>query len=195
MLGTTRVTAQETMRYASDEDFCGIFVKDMDGLYRLSFLLTGEHSLAEECFVRGLEDSQKGTPVFKEWTHSWARRSIIRRAIQIIRPQTADNSRSQPPSAIGTSYAMTLPAKIAKIIDLPQFERFVFVISVLERYSSQECSLLLSCARGDVTAAQIWALRQIASAHERPAKLVSIDSDEQGLPHNHRIIPQRTQQA
>jgi len=49
----------------------------MDSLCLLSFLLTGEPSLAEKCFVRGLEDSRKGNPVFNEWAVSWARRTII----------------------------------------------------------------------------------------------------------------------
>jgi hypothetical protein len=73
------VSNQETTRYAMRADFCLIFTKDMDSLCLLSFLLTGEHSLAEKCFVHGLEDSQKGNPVFNEWALSWARRTIVQR--------------------------------------------------------------------------------------------------------------------
>jgi len=139
-------------------------------LYLLSFLLTGEHSLAEKCFVRGLEDSRKGNPVFKEWARSWTRRTIIQSAIQIIRPRPTPNSRSSPTSDRVASHAVTQPAEISNIVGLPQFERFVFVMSVLERFSDQECSLLLDCTRGDVAAARTWALQQIAWAAELPAK-------------------------
>jgi len=161
MLGATRISAQ-TMLYASSADFCQIFEKDMDSLYLLSFWLTGDHSLAEKCFVRGLEDSQKGNPVFKEWTLSWARRSIIQSAIQMIRPRPTHNRTSISTSDRSAGHAMTQPAEIANLVELPQFERFVFVMSVLERSSDHECSLLLDCTRGDVIAARTWVLQQIA---------------------------------
>jgi len=181
MLGPTQISNQETTPYANGADFCRIFVEEMDGLYLLSFLLTGEHSLAEQCFVHGLEDSRKGNPVFKEWARSWTRRTIIQSAIQIIRPRPTQNLTSGSTSDGSASHAMTQPAEISNIVGLPQFERFVFVMSVLERFSDQECSLLLDCTRGDVAAARTWALQQIAWAAELPCKVISIDSDEQAL--------------
>jgi len=51
---------------------------------------------------------------------------------------------------------------IATVLALEDFERFVFVLSVLERYSDQDCSILLSCSREDVRAARIRALQQIS---------------------------------
>jgi len=39
-------------------------------------------------------------------------------------------------------------------------------MSVLERYSDQDCSVLLGCMRRDVVAARIRALQQIGSAME-----------------------------
>jgi DNA-directed RNA polymerase specialized sigma24 family protein len=184
----TQISDQETAQYATGADFCHIFVEEMHGLYLLSLLLTGDDSLAETCFVQGLEDSRGGKPVFKEWARSWARRTIIQRAIQLIRPQTTPNSSSSPTSAGGVSRAMTQPAEIANIVGLPQFERFVFVMSVIERYSPQECSLLLNCTRRDVIAARTWALQQIARAAELP-EVVSIDSDDQALPDDHLDDP------
>jgi hypothetical protein len=186
----TPISNQEAAPYASAADFCLVFMKNMDGLYLLSFLLTGEHSLAEKCFVNGLNDSQTGNPVFNEWALSWARRTIIQKAIQMIRPQTSPKSRAHPASAGGTSHTMMQPAEIVNIVGLPQFERFVFVISVLERYSSQECSLLLNCTRGDVIAARTWALQQIARAARPPCKLVCIDSEEYSLPVHPASPPQ-----
>jgi len=35
-------------------------------------------------------------------------------------------------------------------------------MSILEKYSDQECSLLLSCFRGDVISARIAAIRHLA---------------------------------
>jgi len=181
---------QDTTPYADGADFCRIFVEEMDRLYLLSFLLTSEHSLAEKCFVTGLEDSRRGNPVFKEWALFWTRRMIIQGAIKLIRPRPTYNRKPSPTPAGGSIHATTQPAEIANIVGLPQFERFVFVMSVLERHSFQECSLLLDCSRGDVIAARTWALRQVALASEIPCRVVSIDSDEQALPDRPGSVPQ-----
>jgi hypothetical protein len=58
----------KTARYATREDFCRLFADNVDGLYQLAFLLTGDHSRAEQCFVSGIEDSIGGNNVFKEWS-------------------------------------------------------------------------------------------------------------------------------
>ena len=178
-LRTAPISHQEAVRYACVADFCQMFVNDMEGIYLLSFLLTGTHSLAEECFVHGLEDYRRGNPVFKEWTRSWVRRTIIRSAIKLVRPQPASNRTPGSTSDLGAGNAMTLPAAIASIVGLPQFERFVFVMAVLERYCEQECSLLLNCTRGDVIAARNRALQQIAEHGELPRMAVPIQLDRQ----------------
>lgn len=73
---------------------------------------------------------------------------------------------------------------IAAVLALEPFERFVYVMTVLERYSDQDCSLLLGCARRDVVAARTRAFEQIASAmasHSRQLPPASSDkpvSDE-----------------
>jgi DNA-directed RNA polymerase specialized sigma24 family protein len=183
MNGAKQIANQETTPYARAADFCRIFVNDMDSLYQLSFLLTGDHSMAEKCFVRGLDDSRKGNRVFKEWAQSWARRTIIQNAIQMTRPRPTDN-RTPSSTSDRSAGAVTEAAEIAKIVELPAFERFAFVMSVLERYSDQECSLLLNCTRSEVTAARTRAMQQIAGPAELHRKLVSIDRDEQALQHN-----------
>jgi len=147
--------------YASSGDFHRIFHEETDSLYRLSLMLTGDREKAEQCFVSGLEDSVKGSPVFKEWARSWARRAIIQNALRAINPRpmgedahsTTFNSSSKTPA--------TEQPEIAAVLELAPFERFVYVMSVLERYSDQECSILLDCARRDVVAARIRALQQM----------------------------------
>jgi DNA-directed RNA polymerase specialized sigma24 family protein len=52
-------------------------------------------------------------------------------------------------------------AEIAAVLELSPFERFVFVMSVLEHYSEHECSILLGCSRRDVIAARTRALQQV----------------------------------
>lgn len=156
-------------RYASTADFRRIFDKDMNGLYLLSLLLTGDREQAEQCFVSGLEDAVKGNPVFKEWARSWARRVIIKNAGRLIYPRPVErNGRSS--SASVNSNGKTLPAEpqlqIAAVLGLEPFDRFVYVITVLEQYSDQDCSVLLGCARRDVLAARVRALQQIGRSTE-----------------------------
>ncbi|MGB2605193.1 MAG: hypothetical protein WBC78_16465 [Candidatus Sulfotelmatobacter sp.] len=178
MLGAKKIVSQGPTPFATSADFCRIFGEGMNSLYLLSFLLTADHSIAEKCFVCGLEDSAKGNTVFKEWAESWARRTIIRNAIRMIQPRPAASPVASPSSDRGVDRVRIEPAEIASIVEIPAFERFAFVMSVLERYSDQECSLLLSCTRRDVMAARTRALRQIARLVEHQRKQGSIASDE-----------------
>jgi len=160
--------------YASKADFGQIFHEDMNELYLLSFLLTADREKAEQCFVSGLEDAVEGSPVFKEWARSWARRAIIQNAVRVINPwPVEDNVRSRSASinsasinGNGKTPPSELPAELAGVLRLEPFDRFVYVMTVLERYSDQECSVLLGCARRDVLAARTRALQQPGSAME-----------------------------
>jgi len=182
---TNRVSALYAMR----SDFCRIFEKDMNRLYLLSFLLTGDRSTAEQCFVGGLHIAQEGNQVFKEWAESWARRAIIQNAIQMIGPRkAADGTHST--LVARTSNAPTQRAEIAGIVDLPAFERFAFVMSVLERYSDQECALLLGCAPGDAAAARTRALERLGTFADRQGKPLSIGSNEDARRDNSESAPQ-----
>ncbi len=174
--------------YASSGDFCRIFYEETDSLYRLSFLLTAERLKAEQCLVSGLEDSLKGNRVFKEWARSWARRAIVQNAVRVINPRPMEengplgfNSSGRTPVAEQT--------EIAAILDLAPFERFVFVMLVLEHYSEHECSVLLGCVRRDVIAARIRALKQIGSAMDLQVKQqVNVGSWKPALDDNCRAV-------
>jgi hypothetical protein len=54
-----------------------------------------------------------------------------------------------------------MQAEISVLLDLVPFERFAFVMSVLEGYSDQDCALLLGCTRKDLIAARVRALQAI----------------------------------
>ncbi len=177
MLGIRPVADPKSKLYATGADFCRIFQVDMNRLYLLSFLLTGDRSRAEECFVRGLEDAGKGNPVFKEWARSWARRTIIQKAIEIVQPRPDSGPTSRRASEAGA-----VPPEFAAVVGLPAFERFVFVMSVLERNSDQECSLLLDCSRAEVVAARARALQRIGRSAELQGKATATGQEQQALP-------------
>ena len=153
--------------YATRSDFCHIYVDQMNDLFLLSLLLTADPQKAEQCFLSGFEDSVRNNYVFKERAHSWARRSIVLRAIRLLCPRPGEETESN--GARLSPLIGNVPAEVqaypefARIVALNSFERFVFIMSILEKYSAQECSLLLGCFRRDVINAQATAVRHLAS--------------------------------
>ncbi len=152
----------KTSPYASRVDFQRVFDEDMNSLYLLSLLLTGAREKVEQCFISGLEDASKGNPVFKEWARSWARRMIILNAVKVINPRPMDETAGSNSALLDTLTAEQLP--FAKILQLEPFDRFVYVMSVLEHYSDHHCALFLSCGRRDIIAARSRALQQTGQA-------------------------------
>jgi DNA-directed RNA polymerase specialized sigma24 family protein len=170
MLGASQIAPQTPTPYATAADFCRIFREEMNRFYLLSFLLAGEQGIAEKCFVRGFEDVGKGNPVFREWAQSWARRTIIQKAIETVRPRPTDGGSAN--SNAGAVHTLAEPAEIAAIMELPAFERFAFVMSVLERISDQDSSLLLDCSRSEVIAARTRALQRLGKSAELRGNVV-----------------------
>ena len=113
----------------------------MDRLYALALLLTVDHKLAEECFVTGLGDClSTALCVFRQWVLTWSKRMVIKNAIRVIAPTAEKNRRP----LVGYSLQLTSPVSQA-IVELGGLSRFAFVMSVLERYSVRDCTLLLNC--------------------------------------------------
>jgi len=160
------------MPYATGADFCRIFHEGMSSLYLLSLLLTGDPEEAEMCFVRSLEDCAGGPQVFKEWAWSWARRTVMQHAIRLKAPQAMATNQISTPAAYGGVPMVSV--EIARVMDLPAFDRFAFVLSILERLSDQECSLLLSCSRREVKPGRTRGLTQLANLAELDHKEVEV---------------------
>jgi hypothetical protein len=155
-----RVSITRVQGYATQDEFCRIFAEDENALYLLSLLLTAEASKAEQCFVAGLEDSIQGNPVFKEWARSWSKRMIIKNAIRMSSPALALMSGAQHVFDSG-ALGLDLGSSLAAVLQLAPLERFVFVMSVLEGYSIQECSILLNCTKEDAANARARALQNV----------------------------------
>ncbi len=171
------------MPYASSDDFRRVFNEDMNSLYLLSYLLTADREKAEQAFVSGLEDAVEGNPVFKEWARSWARRVIIINAVRALNPRPTEENGNSSSATVGGN-GRTPPVEqveIAAVLALQPFERFVYVMTVLERYSDQDCSLLLGCARRDVVAARTRAFEQIGSAMASHSRHLPPASSEKPL--------------
>ena len=150
-------------RYATCRHFLRIFDEDMQGLYQLSFLLTGDHRKGEKCFVAGMEACAKENRVFREWARTWAKRVIVQNAIRELQPRPSHSgSFAQLPSAFSHKKGSIERFDVDAVLGLADFERFVFVLCVLERYREYECALLLGCSASEVRDARTQAIQELA---------------------------------
>jgi hypothetical protein len=146
--------------YARSAEFCEIFQKEMKPLYLLAFLLTANHTHAEQCFNATLEDALGQPAVFKEWAFSWVKRSMIKNAIRIMSPTLPHIGEKQ--DLWGADERSANP-EIDAVATLPLLERFVYVMSILEGYSRHDCSLLLGCSIKKIGRAGLRAVGRLAS--------------------------------
>jgi hypothetical protein len=84
------------------------------------------------------------------------------------RPNDENESNKARPSPLIGKVPGKVPAEVLAYpnfarIGLNAFERFIFIMSILEKYSDQECSVLLGCFRRDVISARSAAIQHLAS--------------------------------
>jgi hypothetical protein len=160
------ISNERSTTYATPADFCRVFKDDMQSLYSLSLMLAADPEKAEQLFVSGLEDSAVNSPVFKEWARSWARRTIVKNAVRLIAPGTGSaNGILKAVRSDATIPALPgMPAEMYALLGLGAFERFAFILSVLEGYSDQDSALLLGCTRQALIEARVRAEQEIARA-------------------------------
>ena len=168
-----QVREEQANRYASREDFHAIFNEHLTELYQLSFLLTRDPARAERCLVSGIEDCVTENRVFRGWARSWAKRTIVQNAIRELKPRPSHSNSplfgalfpdiDQLWSGPGGHFAMDA------VLGLEDFERFVFVMSVLEHYSERDCGLLLGCSAREIREARSRALEELMDlSHVEP---------------------------
>jgi hypothetical protein len=155
-------TGGRATEYASCNDFQRIFSEDMVGLHRLAFLLTADEAKAEQCFVAGLDDSIHGNPVFRQWARAWSKRAIIHNAIKTMAPAAHQHRSAQEITGTSSQNGSHRENVASIVAGWEPFERFVFVMAVLEGYSLRECSALLGCPVQDVIEAKSLALQRLA---------------------------------
>jgi hypothetical protein len=162
MLSHTQIADGGVIPYAAAADFGEVFTEEMHSLYLLSFLLTGDKDKAEQCFIGGLGECLEGMGAFMEWARLWARRAIIRQAIRMIKPAPAGADHS-PLVRVKTAAVPSPNNTLAAIVSLCAFERFVFVMSILERLSDGDCLSFLRCSRRELALARELAVRFLAT--------------------------------
>lgn len=146
--------------YASTADFCSLFKAETNRFYFLCRLLNENAEMAEQCFARSLENCLHSHRVFKDWAQRWATHSIIKTAIQMNSPL-----RAEPNGQVNGS-TRKQEMLVSVVETLTPLERFVYVMTVLERYPYQECATLLASNLREVRAARERALSKLATNPE-----------------------------
>lgn len=170
--GTRTDPRDRATQYATADEFCAIFRDNMKRFYLLALWLTASETTAEQCFTAALNDCRKSTGVFRPWAYSWSQLAVVKSAIRLVQPKLSEihtftfsalRPRGIPPSA-------------QFVMALNPFDRFVYVLSVLDRYSSRDCAILLGCRRHDVQRAKRRVFEGIAAtAGPAPAPVPAMD--------------------
>ena len=169
-------------RYATSEDFRHLFAQNGDDLYQLALLLTGDQDKAKRCFVAGMETSIHSNHIFKDWAHRWAKRAVIHNAILLLEPAPL-RVHSDPRSPVEVNGHLLCRGQpdARHVMALETFDRFVFVMSVPERYSDYECAIQLRCFVRDICDARLRAIGSLANADQ------TVSEDTPTLPANQRL--------
>jgi hypothetical protein len=136
-------------RYMTSKDVCELFTEEIHSLHLLSFLLTTDQAKAKECLIAVLGDGDQEIRDFLDWVSFSARSAILRHAIRMIQPNALGMA-YQSSTTLNRPSPSDRNNPFAAIAYLGTFERFVFVISVLERRPDDECATLLGCTRREV---------------------------------------------
>jgi DNA-directed RNA polymerase specialized sigma24 family protein len=164
----TQMASQEATAYAMSADFRRVLAENADDMHLLSFVLTADHTKADECCVCGLDNCAKASCEFRDWARTWTRRIIIRNAVHMLAPcrnHLNVTPESSDPASFEFAHATEADDALASILGLADFERFIFVMSVLEGYPDEDCSVLLGCSEKDVRETRVRALQHVEESY------------------------------
>lgn len=146
--------------FANSPDFCHIFARQLNSYYRLAFLLTASHSRAEQCTLASLDEALNANGIPRALAEPWSKRTVIKNALHIARREAFDNEiTSQQGEEVEEEF---VAGPFDRIVGLKALERFVLVLSVLEKISDSECSRLVGCAVSQIGPARLRALEQLS---------------------------------
>jgi len=145
-------------QYATSADFFELFMEESRGLYLLSILLTADHEKAERCFIVSPDECINGNSIFHKWAHSWARWMIVRNAVRML---TLYPGPCGPESAAAFAATSLQGPFLLRVLALEDFERLVYVLSVLQEYPDQNCAVLLGVSHQRIRDTRNCALKHI----------------------------------
>src|ERR1039458_5349317 len=121
--------------YAKISDFCTVLERDTKPFYLFAYLLTANHKEAEQCFCSVLQEGCEQNSVFKAHIESWIKRCMLKKAIGMVFSRST-KIEEQGDSWFEETGQLRAKNMVNAVTGLADLERFVFVMSVLENYSS-----------------------------------------------------------
>jgi len=158
--------------YAGKEEFVNVFERERAGLQRLAILLTANSDAVKHCLIRAFRECISSSSVSRQWALSWTRRVVIRNAISLVISRGSESSLSTSDDkdegfiAFSPDDSSGALAGSESILDLPEFDRLVFVICDLEHYSMYDCALLLGRSVRDIVEARQRVDKQVGNIGE-----------------------------
>jgi hypothetical protein len=152
------LSENRSSKAATCADIRELFVEDSLGLYLLSFLLTADQKKAERCFIASPDECINGNSSFHQLANSWARCMIVRNALRMLTtnpgPCGPETAAARPATSLHDSF-------LARVLALENFERFVYVLSVLEEFPDRNCAVLLGVSPQRIRETRNCALKHI----------------------------------
>jgi hypothetical protein len=149
-------------------DKCQFLVSHMEQYYSLALLLTASVEDAESCFVLALDRWSKACTnlglIVQEAANASIKRALVDCALQTCHPFFNNFPQEAALEIARETLTSNQSPWLAAIMQLDNFERFVFVLSVLESYSDQECADLLRCQPREVAESRVQALSSVSAA-------------------------------
>lgn len=167
---TSRGFDDSLHEYGPGTEYADMFIEQMNYLYLFSFLLAADREIARKCFSLALDEYADAPGGFMDWVKQEGRRAVLRNAIRMIRPVP---TRAYSWSLVEVAQPLTVAARqpFAAITSLSAFERFVFVMLLLEGLPEDECAILLNCGAQDIAIGRELA-RNIIAAEDSSSDLI-----------------------
>jgi DNA-directed RNA polymerase specialized sigma24 family protein len=141
-------------------------------LYWLAFLLTGHCGISIDATVEALDLRAAGNPFFSAWMHGWSRKVVVAKALGAIREELAASAsrvdmkrclRHRSPRQEWALSPETTKIQLERaLLAIDVFPRCAVLLSVFEKLSMDDTSILLNSDRDRVSAARSCGLQELA---------------------------------
>jgi DNA-directed RNA polymerase specialized sigma24 family protein len=175
----------DARNHASPAEVVACFQDQRNVLGRLAFLITGDHTTADQAVVQACELTLQGNSPFRDWLFEWAKAATIASAIshgaKAIRicEATYKDRRCQHLEHLSQGDAeeraatldLILGADTKKLLtELDSLCRAVLILRVAIRSSIQDCALRLNVSRTTVLGANCHAMAWLQERQVKPVE-------------------------
>ncbi len=166
------IESRDHLGHATAEDVYRTFTNSRDELIWLAVFLTGDEQLAAACVLDACALAAASNNVFMDWLGCWARRAIIRSAIEIQRLRIAQLKPAYKHRPCTHDGHPALPEEDLELLiacsdglrkRLNVLCRFALVMRGVEHYSSLDSALMLGITKSSLEAAYCEALHSLES--------------------------------